>query len=928
MGLKKVFLVDGSGIIFRAYFAFLSRPLTTAAGEPTSAIFGTLRMLLPLLREHRPDYIAVAFDLSRDTFRRELYPEYKAHREETPPDLKAQIPATIELLREMGIPVLETPGFEADDIIGTLAEKLKKDYQVTVFSGDKDLLQLVGGNVAGIRPGKGIGEAATMDREAVKALLGVWPEQIPDYLAITGDASDNIPGVRGIGDKGAGKLLSEYPTLEAVYENIDKIAGAAQKKLLDSRDMAFLSKRLATIRLDMELDVNEVLKPFEPSALLTSGAVRLLERWELLQLIADIRKLSSVGTEAPVIAPPSDLAVPDFAPETSIQLIQGDYRMVKTRKELTALVDACRAKGGMSLDTETTSHIPFEAELVGMSISLREGEGAFVPMLFPAKQEFSAAEALEAFRALLEDASVRKIGQNLKFEELVFRAHGVTLRGIAFDTMIAAYLLNPSRQQNNLDALLREYLGLSKTPFNDLVRKGAGEGSLFGESTILDVPERELTDYACGDSDGALRLEKKLAPMLESAKLLPVFRDIEIPLIPVLAEMEFNGIGIDTGKLKSLSVLLRNESDALEKKIFELAGHAFNVNSPQQLAKVLFEEQGLPALKKTSTGKASTDEEVLEELSASHPLPEAILRYRTVTKLRGTYVDALPLLASRRDGRVHTSFNQTVAATGRLSSTDPNLQNIPVRDPLGKEIRAAFTAPAGSVLVSADYSQIELRVLAHFCGDETMREAFATGVDIHRRTASLVFHVPESEVTDEMRRKAKSVNFGIIYGLQAFGLSRQLGIPQAEAKQFIADYFRHFPRVRAFVEQVLKDAAANGEVRTLSGRHRRFPELLGKPIKNIEHLSGSQRMALNTVVQGSAADIIKMAMNALPSALLKAGLSAKPLLQIHDELVLEVPAAEAEMTAAVLKGVMENVVKLEVPLTVEVGTGRSWAEAH
>jgi DNA polymerase-1 len=907
---KKVFLLDGTGLIYRAYYAFIARPLTTTKGENVSALFGFLKMLIQIVRDFSPDQLVIAFDLSRDTFRRKIYPDYKIHREETPRDLKEQIPITIELVRKMGISVLEKENYEADDIIGTLAQKFKEKSDVYIVSGDKDLLQLVEEGVFAIRPQKGISETLLLGRKDVKDSIGVFPEQIPDYLAIVGDTSDNIPGVKGIGEKGAQSLLSKYENLEEIYKHIDEIQGAAQKRLLENKENAFLSKRLAI--LEKELTISETIGPLEREKFLNPEVLEKLEYYQLSSIVSDLKKLSS-----------SESLFAEEKTAASQAFLSGNYSLVRKREELFSLIQKIQRKKIFSLDTETTSVSPIEAELIGISVSFEEEEGFFVPILYDTPRDFDALFALGQFKIILEDESIRKIGQNIKFEIEVFKNFGINLKGVYFDTMIAAYLLNPTRTHNNLESLLSEYVGFQKKPYREVLKN-----VLKKDKTLLDIPIEEVVEYAAGDSDAALRLTHHLEPLIKSHRLQSVFSEIEMPLLTVLAVMERNGVKIDTKRLEELSLELEKLLGTAQKKIYHLAGRNFNINSPVQLSQLLFEELGLEPVKKTEGGKNSTDEEVLSILANTHPLPAEILNFRTYSKLKGTYVDALPELILGKTGRIHTSFNQTITATGRLSSSDPNLQNIPVRDEVGQKIREAFIAEDGCSLISADYSQIELRILAHFCGDENMKQAFNENLDIHRHTAAQIFKIKENEVTDEMRRRAKSVNFGILYGLSPYGLSRQIGISMTEAKLFIESYFQSFPRVKGFVDRVLQEAKDTGEVRTLSGRYRRFPELMGKEIKDSGHLSASQRMALNTKIQGTAADIIKMAMIKLQDYLDENNLKTRLILQIHDELVLESPDEEAVSMQKALKDTMEGAFLLDVPLTVEVGSGKNWSEAH
>lgn len=894
---KPILLVDGSGLVYRSFFAFIRNPLINKKNQNVSALYGTLRMILQAWKLHQPEGMIVAFDVSRKTFRSELYPEYKAQRQQTPPDLKAQIPWVIEVLEALGIRVIEEENYEADDILATMAERYRHTHPVYLVSSDKDLLQLVGDGVYALRPQKGIEGIHLVDREKVLEEVGVYPEQIPDYLAIVGDTSDNIPGVKGIGEKGAVELLRRFGTLEAIYENLDKLTPAMRTKLEASRKEAFLSKTLATVKRDVPLKEGFLALS---SLRLTPEAERLLVEYQLPSLLTELK-----GEDASSLFVSSRLT--------------GTYTAITTREGLDTLVEKIKSKKEVSLDIETTSLDPYTAKIATIAFCFEEGEAFVVPGAYAMGQPWDETEILAFLKPLLEDASLAKIGQNLKFEYEMFWHRGIELRGIAFDTMMAAYLLSSTRTHFNLESLCREYLGMEKMEYADLFDTK--------DQNILAVPADKLVLYAGSDVDAALRLYRLLKPEIEKNGLSHVFYEIELPLIPVLARMEYQGIRVDREHFEALSRLFREKMSELEKTIYHLAGHTFNIQSSQQLSKVLFEELGLPPVKKTEKGKLSTDEEVLTALSQVHPLPAAIVEYRTFAKLLSTYVEALPELVNPVTGRVHTHFNQTITATGRLSSSDPNLQNIPVRDEWGKAIRRAFVPEKDWLLLSADYSQVELRILAHFSGDEAMMEAFKREQDVHTHTAALLFGCDEASVTEEMRRKAKSVNFGIIYGLQAYGLSQQLGIPVSEARQFIESYFASFPKVRDFIEATLEEAYQTGMVRTISGRFRRFPELKGRKRNPKGGLDGSERMAINSKIQGSAADLIKIAMIRVDNALVREGLQARLLLQIHDELVFEFPEEEKEALVSLVKNEMENALSLRVPLKVDIGIGKNWSEA-
>ncbi len=908
---KKIILIDGSGLLYRAYYAFISRPLTTTKGENTSAIFGFFKVLFQIMRDLSPDAMLVAFDRTRATFRQKIYPLYKAQRQETPPDLKSQIPVIIDLLNKMGIKTIEMDDYEADDIIGTIAEKSKADFKPYIVSGDKDLMQLVDDKIRILKPEKGINIINSLDVEGVKNTFGVYPEQIPDYLGIVGDSSDNIPGIKGIGEKGAVKLLNEFKNLEEIYENIDKIQGAIKTKLIEGKESAFLSKNLATIRKDLDLHFSFEDFKVRWNDLLNSEVIKEFERYELYSLIQDMKKFNQ-GEE---------LLLFDREEIIKNEELTGNYKLILTKKELFEVIEKIKKNGFVSIDTETTAPNPFLCELIGISVAIKTNEAFFIPVSYCCSQEFDLNFVTQNLKPLLEDEKIKKIGQNLKFEWEVFSNFDIDMEGIYFDTMIAAYLINPTRTHNNLESLILEYLNLKKDTYTETLKK-SNKGK---ENTLLDIDIDKLVKYACGDADAALRLYEKLKPILEKEKLEKIFYDIEIPLIRVLAKIEKNGVKIDRNLMEQMSREVQKELEKLEDSIFEMAGEKFNIQSSIQLAKILFEKLGLEPVKFTEKGKPSTDEEVLATLAVEHDLPREILKFRTFAKLKNTYLDSLPELINPKTNRVHTSFNQTVTATGRLSSSEPNLQNIPIRDEIGRKVRMGFVPEDGNILISADYSQIELRVLAHFSQDEALVEAFKSGKDIHRHTASIIFKCSEEEVTEEMRRRAKSVNFGIIYGLQAFGLSKQLGIPVNEAKSFIESYFESFPKVKNFVKEVIEEVKESGEVRTLYGRRRVFPDLYKKSIQDNLYLSASQRMALNTKIQGTAADIIKIAMIELDKKLPE---NAKIILQIHDELLIECPENIFEEVKKIVKVVMENCCNLNVPLTVDIGYGKNWSEAH
>ena len=902
---EKIYLVDAMAFAFRAFHA-IKATLTDSEGRPTNAVYGFTRILLKLLREHSPSHIAVVFDAPGPTFRDEMYAEYKANRKETPPELKEQFPRMHELVRALNLPMLCVSGVEADDVIGTLALRAAaQGMEAVIVSGDKDLMQLIGDRVRMFDPGKGE-SGVWYGREEVVERFGVGPERVPDALALIGDAADNIPGVRGIGEVTAKKLMAQYGSLEELYAHTGELKGKQRENIEAGRGQAFDSRELARVKTDVELGVGpgECLRaPWEPESV--RGAFEKLGFHSLIDETGTAEKREVL-----------------------------DYRLVTDEAELSRVIAEMRAAGRFSVDTETTSTEPMFAELVGISLSCEEAKGYYIPvghapdalalrtdpddlLGVELMDQIPKARAVELLRPLLEDASVGKIGHNIKYDMIVFHNAGIELRGVDMDTMVASYLTDPSRLRHNLDEVSLHYLRRKTIPISDLIGKGS-------KSVTFDqVPVDRACEYACEDADVAWRLAGVLAPALRERALSGLFQEVELPLIGVLARMEETGIALDTAPLDRLRAEMGTRLAELEGLIHAEAGGPFNINSPKQLQEILFERLGLRTVRKTKTGQ-STDVDVLEELATEHPLPKLILEYRSLEKLRGTYVDALPQLIHPRTGRIHSSFNQAVAATGRLSSSNPNLQNIPVRTEYGRRIREAFV-PGGPdmLLISADYSQIELRILAHLSGDTAMLEAFASDADIHRDTASRVFGVAPDQVTPEMRRQAKAVNFGVVYGISDFGLARNLGIARGEAARFIEASFRQYPRVREWLDETVAKAKADGYTTTMLNRRRYLPELNGA---DAVARKGAERMALNTPVQGTAADVIKVAMVRLDEAL--RGTGARMLLQVHDELVVEAPAGSARETADLMKRVMEHAVEIDVPLRVDAGIGGNWAEIH
>jgi DNA polymerase-1 len=882
---------------FRSYFAI--KNLRDSKGTPTNAVFGFARLLLKIIREHEPDYLVMVFDAPGKTFRDDLYPEYKAHRDDTPQDLITQFPMIDELVEAFDIPILRIPGVEADDVMGTLAVLGEaQGFEPVLVTGDKDILQCVTDVSKVFDPSKG-DNGKWYSPEDVKERYGVYPEHVIDILGLMGDSADNIPGVRGIGEKTAKKLLEQYGTIEGLYDHVEELKGKQKEKVIEDRDKAFLSKELATIKKDVDIDSD--LKPFLCKELNKEQLVSAFNKFEF-------RNLSQ-----------------EFVPESE-EVETLEYTLISNARELKKVIKEMSASDSISFDTETTSTDPMMAELVGVSLSCKDQTGYYIPVghtasddLFntPVEGQMDKKEALKLLKPLLEDAKIEKIAHNFKYDYIVLKQAGITVQGTVMDTMLASYLTDPSRLRHNLNEVSLKYLRRKLIPISQVI--GTGSKAI----TFDKVPLAEACEYASEDADITWRLSAIFRKMIQERGLESLYNDVEIPLMGVLADMEMTGIAIDPAVFADLKKSIHARLKTLETEIFELAGEPFQINSPKQLQKVLFEDLGLPPKKKTKTGY-STDVSVLEELALEHPLPEKMLEFRMLEKLRNTYVEALPEIVNPKTGKIHTSYNQAVAATGRLSSSDPNLQNIPVRTEMGRRIREGFVpSKPNHQLISADYSQIELRILAHLTQDEHLNEAFQSETDIHRDTAARVFGVDAEAVTPEMRRQAKAVNFGVIYGISAFGLARNIKVSNKEAAKFIENYFAQFPRVKEWIDTTIEDARENGYVTTLMNRRRYIPEITGS---DVQARKGAERIAMNTPVQGTAADVIKIAMINVHEALKTT--NAQMLLQVHDELVVESPKSEAESTAETVRTIMESAIDLSVPLTVDVGIGNNWAEIH
>ncbi len=938
---KRFFILDGTALAYRAYFALISHPLINSKGQNTSAVFGFANYLMKIIGDEKPDYLVAVFDTPEPTFRHKEYPEYKATREKMPEEMISQLTHIKKMLNAFGVPTVERPGYEADDVIGTLAQfAAKENIDVFMVTGDKDFMQLVTPKVKMYKPGKSGTDVEIVDEKGVEKKFGVKPSQVIDVLALTGDAVDNVPGIKGIGEKTAIPLIQKYGTVEKVLSNADKIEKPAlQEKLKGGKEMALLSKRLVTIKTDVPLGVDfHTLKEKNPDS---AEIARLFNELEFRSLLKRAQQI--------VVSPEEKSEMPVEKSRTAevddnykdISSVKHRYELITRPAELQKLAEKLKKAEVVSMDTETTDIDALKASLVGISLSVKPHEASYVNIVSDEDDLFSgmpspkqglsfaqpggeagqgvkANDAVRILKPIFESSKIKKVGQNLKYDVLVLSNYGVWTQGIAFDSMVAAYVLNPDGQ-HNLDALAKEYLKYKPVAIEELIGKGKNQ------KNMREVSPEVVTEYSGEDADVALQLMDVLKKKLEKSNLSSLCEKMEFPLIEVLAAMERTGVKIDTEILAQISKELERMIENLGDDIYELAGGEFNINSPKQLGEILFNRLKLAPTKKTKTG-FSTDVFVLEELASEHPIAEKILNYRKLTKLKGTYVDALPALIIPRTGRVHTSFNQTVAATGRLSSSDPNLQNIPIRGEMGKEIRKAFVpGEKGWLMVSADYSQIELRVMAHICKDEGLIEAFNKHEDIHRTTASRVFGVAPDKVTSDMRRKAKEVNFGLLYGIGPYGLKIRLGISQSEAKEVIDTYFKRFPRVREYITGTLEFARKHGYVETLLGRRRYLRNINSK---NSAVRQAEERQAINMPIQGTAADMIKLAMIGIYREMKKRKMRTQMILQVHDELVFESPKGELKELEELVVDKMKNAVKLSVPVDVEVGTGPNWLDAH
>ncbi|MBN3209114.1 DNA polymerase I [Pectobacterium brasiliense] len=919
-------LVDGSSYLYRAYHAF--PPLTNSAGEATGAMYGVLNMLRSLLLQYQPSHVAVVFDAKGKTFRDELFENYKAHRPPMPEDLREQIEPLHKMVKAMGLPLLAVSGVEADDVIGTLAVQAEKaGKSVLISTGDKDMAQLVTPSVTLINTMNN----SILGPQEVCDKYGIPPELIIDFLALMGDASDNIPGVPGVGEKTAQVLLQGLGGLDSLYANLDKIAGLSFRgaktmapKLEQHKDVAYLSYQLATIKTDVELDLS--CDQLTVNELDVDELHRLFSRYEFKRWLSDVESgtwMQGKKSSQPVQAA-SNAVVEQVAEEDNAPTLSADgYVTILDEKTLLDWVERLKQAEVFAFDTETDGLDTLTANLIGLSFAIKPGEAAYLPLAhdyLDAPEQLDRTKVLALFKPLLEDEKLLKIGQNLKFDKGVMQRYDIDLRGIAFDTMLESYVLDSVAGRHDMDSLAERYLSHKTITFEEIAGKGKNQ------LTFNQIALEQAGPYAAEDADVTLHLHQKLWGKLQPhADLCQVFQTIDMPLVPVLSRIERTGVLIDPAILAEHSKELTIRLAELETQAYELAGEEFNLSSTKQLQGILYEKQKLPILKKTPKGAPSTNEEVLAELALDYPLPKLILEYRGLAKLKSTYTDKLPLMINPATKRVHTSYHQAVTATGRLSSSDPNLQNIPVRNDEGRRIRQAFIAPKGYSIVAADYSQIELRIMAHLSGDKGLLNAFANGLDIHRATASEVFGIALDKVTSEQRRSAKAINFGLIYGMSAFGLSRQLNIPRSESQKYMNLYFERYPGVQDYMERTRQQAAEHGYVSTLDGRRLYLPDIHSR---NAMARKGAERAAINAPMQGTAADIIKKAMIAIDDWLQKDTPKVKMIMQVHDELVFEIHDSVIEESISKIKALMEGCMQLNVPLQVDIGTGMNWDEAH
>ncbi len=903
---KPLVLVDGSSYLYRAFYAL--PPLTNSRGEPTGAVYGVLNMLRKLLSDYDPDYVAVVFDAKGKTFRDDLFAQYKAQRPPMPDDLRSQIEPLHAAVRASGLPCLVVDGVEADDVIGTLALRAgSQGLSVVISTGDKDMAQLVNEQVTCINTMSN----TVLDREGVIAKFGVPPERIVEYLALIGDSSDNIPGIPQVGPKTAVKWLTQYGSLDAIVAHAGDIPGRAGDNLRAHLEQLPLARQLATIHCDVALDVG-------PSDLRRTApdTAALSELYQQLEFKTWLRQLQEDQTaqdgDTPLSAAP---AIPTAK--------TADYDTVLTNEALDAWLVKLRAAEFFAFDTETTSLDYMQAEIVGVSFAVTPGEAAYIPLAhdYPgAPEQLPRDSTLAKLKPLLEDPARAKLGHNLKYDMSVLANHGISLKGIRYDTMLESYVHNSTASRHDMDSLAKKYLDYETIAFEDIAGKGAKQ------LTFNQIALEEAAPYAAEDADITLRLHHRLWPELEKTPAVKaLFEQVEMPLVPVLSRIERTGVLVDVAMLRRQSGELATQMAALETQAHAVAGQPFNLGSPKQIQEILYDKLQLPVSFKTPTGQASTGEEALQELAEHHPLAQLILDYRGLSKLKSTYTDRLPEQINLRTGRVHTSYHQAVAATGRLSSSDPNLQNIPIRSAEGRRIRQAFIAPPGHVIIAADYSQIELRIMAHLSGDQRLLHAFSTGIDIHTATAGEIFGVPPAEVSADQRRNAKAINFGLIYGMSSYGLARQLGTSRESAQTYIDLYFARYPGAKAFMERMRADVRARGYVETVFGRRLYLPDINARQAQRRQY---AERAAINAPMQGTAADIIKRAMIRADAWLAESGVAAKMIMQVHDELVFEVAEDDVTQASTAIRDCMMGAASLAVPLVVDLGVGQNWDEAH
>ena len=906
---KSLFLVDGSAIFYRAYFAFIRNPLINSKGENTSATFGFLNSLLKIIREENPDYMVVVFDTKEPTFRHEMYDEYKSTRAKMPDELVLQLPRIREATEALNLPSLEKEGYEADDVIGTLAKKGEENgMNVWIVTGDKDMFQLVSDKVKIYNPGKGSNEAERLDAEGVEKKFGVPPDKVVDVLAMMGDSSDNVPGIPGIGPKTAISLIKEFGSLDTILESSDRIkAKGVRKKVQENRDKALLSKELVTIVTDVPVEY--ALENFKRGQVDFEKAKKLFMEMEFRGLLQDLAQQ----------AEELNLDLGDDIASITEQKRDAEYICIDTIEKLAKLVEKLEKKKEIAVDTETTSLDSMKADLVGISLCAEAGKAYYLPIGHESKERnLPRKEAFQLISKLFMNRKVQKFGQNIKYDLEVLHRADLDIEPVSFDTMLASYVVNPSGRQHGLNSLAFEHFNYTMKPISDLIGTGKKQKSF----AVVDIDD--ATFYAAEDADYTYRLRGVLASKIEDLGLHNLYYNIELPLIKVLAAMEETGVRVDSDFLGKMSKEMDIQLEKLTKDIFTEAGGEFNINSTKQLSEILFDKLKLPTKGKTAKKTGfSTDVKVLEELAAIHDLPRMILDYRQLVKLKNTYIDAIPKLINEETGRVHTSFNQTVAATGRLSSTDPNLQNIPVRTEIGRQIRRAFVPRDTSYrLLVADYSQIEIRILAHFSEDETLIRSFVNNEDIHARTAAEVYGIDLKDVTPEMRRAAKTANFAVIYGVSAYGLSQQTELDVAQSKEFIETYFARYPGIKKYMDGIIENARKDGFVKTMYNRIRYLPEINAK---NFQVRQFAERIAINTPIQGTAADMIKVAMLNINRKM--EGMKSKMILQVHDELVFDMHLDEEEDLKKIVRDGMEKAVKLKVPVVVDMGIGPNWLEA-